>query len=298
MRMRRKGKIIIGIICLAVAVGMGAYLYKNRDNIRLDLKMPSGSTEAGALEETAKLDKAELSFTGVVKSTQRFDLFSRVTGRLVEQYVKDGQAVKKGDKIVLIDNRDEIKTSRKAWDDAVASISEIKAVSDEAVDELKTKKELFDKKEIDVATYNQAVDRVMAANKALDKVLSDCDSCKIKYETAINNSLVTAPVDGTVKDLRLFKRQEIKDTTKLCEIENPDIKYVEFTVDSRIAFDMHIDEDMTVTAGEQSYGGHIMDIAESFDKKGDFVVKTILNDPADIVDGTQVVVRFGTNTYN
>ncbi len=298
MRMSRKGKIIIGILILAVTVGMGTYLYKNRDNIKQDFGIPAGVSETGLQQEISELDKSELSFTGIVKSTQSYDLFSRVTGRLIEQYVKDGQEIKKGDKIVLIDNRDEIKTTKKAWDDAVASISEIKAVSDEAVDDLKNKKELFDKKEIDVDTYNQAVNRVMAANKDLESVLEDCDSYKIKYEVAIKNSLVTAPIDGKIKNLRLFKRQEIKDTTKLCEIENPDIKYVEFTVDSRVAFDINIDEAMTVTAGDQSYSGNIIDISESFDKKGDFVVKTILNEPEDIVDGTQVVVRFGTDTYN
>ncbi len=296
--MSRKGKIIIGILILAVTVGMGTYLYKNRDNLNLDVRIPAGVSQAGRQQETSELDKSELNFTGIVKSTQSYDLFSRVTGRLVEQYVKDGQEIKRGDKIVLIDNRDEIKTTKKSWDDAVASISEIKAVSDEAVDDLKNKKELFDKKEINVDTYNQAVDRVMAANKELEKVLEDCDSYKIKYETAKKNSLVTAPIDGSIKNLRLMKRQEIKDTTKLCEIESPDIKYVEFTVDSRIAFGINIDESMTVTAGDVSYSGNIIDISESFDKKGDFVVKTIINDPEEIPDGTQVVVRFGNNTYN
>ncbi len=297
--MRRKGKIISRILILAATIGVGTFLYTNRDMINPGTIFPGAqSMETDIALDVSLPDKSEMSFTGTVQSSDTYDLLSRVSGILFEIYVKDGQEVKKGDKILMVDNREEIKASRQAWDDAVASISELNAVAGEKAEDLKSKKALFDKKEIDIATYNEAVDGINAVNRQLEQVMEDCDRFRMQYEVAAGNCLVTAPVDGKIKNLRLFKRQEIKNTTKYCEIENADIKYVEFTVDSRLAANIKTDEEMTVTVGDISYKGSIMDISESFDKRGYFVVKTIIEGSEDIADGADAVVRFAGNTTN
>lgn len=293
--MKKKSKIVSLILVLVVVIGLGAYIYKTGAEANVDFATKSTASEL--YREETKPDKSELSFTGEVRTSDVYDVKSLVNGRVFEIYVKEGQNVKKGDKLLLIDNRDEIKAAKKDWDDSVASISKLKEISDLAAAELKRETPLFEKKEIDAETYKKSIDVVNDANAELELSLENSDRARIKYDVAVKNSILTAPSDGTVKNLYIFKRQQVSKNGKICEIADTDIRYVEITVDARIARDMYVTEAMTIRVGEDEYTGSIMDMMESVDDRNVYVVKVIIDAPNGIEEGAAAVVRFMDEAY-
>ncbi len=293
--MKKKSRIIIFIVLFAVILGMGIHIYTRIEEANVDF---SGTATVSELPGNVNIrDKSELSFTGVVRWTDTYDVRSLVKGRVQEIYVKDGQKVSKGDKLFLINNRDEIKASKQAWDTAIASVSELKALSDTAVENLKADTSRFENKDIDAKTYKQSIDAVNMANAELDKKLEESEHNGIKYDVAIKNSLVTSPLDGTVGSLRISQRQAAEAGTGLCEIRDTRLFYVEIAVDESVAGLLYITEPMSVMIGETSLSGSIMDIITPSDNKDGYVVKVMIDAQVGIEEGAAAVVRFADAAY-
>lgn len=158
---------IIALVLLA-AVGIGGYKYYE-------------STKTPAkVEKTASVERGDLvatiSATGSLSAVDNVDINSKITGRIVEVYVKENQHVTAGQKLLRLDDKTLVATQTQA----------------------------AAKMQNALATYNRylaLVNQGAIARSEFDTAEADYIVAKASYDTAtsnVNDTVITSPIDGYV----------------------------------------------------------------------------------------------------
>src|SRR5438876_4134808 len=126
---RHKGKIIVGILVLAVGglVGQGIYKKKNR------------ATEVSVAKVKLQDVVAKVTANGKIQAERKVDLSALVMGQIVNLVVREGDLVKKGDFLLQIDkNRAtaEEASASAALKGSLASLDSAKSTMDQAASDL------------------------------------------------------------------------------------------------------------------------------------------------------------------
>lgn len=163
---------------------------KSKANAQAQQKMPP--MPVGVFEAKKADVPVKFEFPANIVSEQNVNIVAKVSGTLVEKYVKAGDVVKKGDKLFLIEP-DKYKA---AYDNAKAALNVANATLAQSELEYKRTKKLkatnaISQKEFDtsVANYKIALAKVESAQAALNNAKIDLDYTE-----------VTAPFDGVVGD--------------------------------------------------------------------------------------------------
>ncbi len=138
----------------------------------------------------------------LVESPATVTILSRVDSQIVEQHVQDGQLVRKGELLFVLDDR-EIKAAV-AKDEA--TISKDEALLVQSLADLKRAEELLIKKsasqqQVDQATANE---RAAAATLAADKAVLESNNLKLSY------TRIYAPITGRVGSVRVTPGNLVK----------------------------------------------------------------------------------------
>ncbi|QXC58720.1 efflux RND transporter periplasmic adaptor subunit [Vibrio mimicus] len=140
---------------------------------------PAPVVKPALIEIIANQRASDLTFNGVVRAAQRADLAFRISGRLTEIAVKEGDQVKKGQRLATLDARD-AKTALEA------AQLELKNTEQE----YRRAKAIFEK--------TQAISKA-----ELDKVTNRYDLAKNRVEDAkrkLEYTQITAPFDGIISE--------------------------------------------------------------------------------------------------
>lgn len=155
-------------------------------------------------------DTSELfsqGFPGTVRAARRVVLSFKVSGRLVELPVEEGQEVKKGDLIAQLDKRDFLNAVKVA-----------RARYREAQQQFRRYKELYAKKQVSKADF--------------DRYLALRDVAKAKLEDALNalcDTTLTAPFDGVISKRYVENYYEVRAKEPIVDLQ--DISRIEVLVD-------------------------------------------------------------------
>ncbi|WP_436323195.1 efflux RND transporter periplasmic adaptor subunit [Vibrio cidicii] len=140
---------------------------------------PAPIIKPALTEIIASQQASDLTFNGVVRAAQRADLAFRISGRLTDIAVKEGDQVKKGQLLATLDSRD-AKTALEA------AQLELKNTEQE----YRRAKAVFEK--------TQAISKA-----ELDKVTNRYDLAKNRVEEAkrkLEYTQITAPFDGIISE--------------------------------------------------------------------------------------------------
>ncbi|HHI5410956.1 TPA: efflux RND transporter periplasmic adaptor subunit [Vibrio metoecus] len=140
---------------------------------------PAPIIKPALTEIVASQQASDLTFNGVVRAAQRADLAFRISGRLTDIAVKEGDQVKKGQLLATLDSRD-AKTALEA------AQLELKNTEQE----YRRAKAVFEK--------TQAISKA-----ELDKVTNRYDLAKNRVEEAkrkLEYTQITAPFDGIISE--------------------------------------------------------------------------------------------------
>ena len=155
-------------------------------------------------------DTSELfshGFPGMVRAARRVKLSFKVSGRLVELPVEEGQHVKKGDLIAQLDKRDFLNAVKVA-----------RARYREAEQQFRRYKELYAKKQVSRADF--------------DRYLALRDVAKGKLQEALNalcDTTLTAPFDGVISKRYVENYYEVRAKEPIVDLQ--DISRIEILVD-------------------------------------------------------------------
>ncbi|WP_256930278.1 efflux RND transporter periplasmic adaptor subunit, partial [Vibrio cholerae] len=140
---------------------------------------PAPIIKPALTEIVASQRASDLTFNGVVRAAQRADLAFRISGRLTDIAVKEGDQVKKGQLLASLDSRD-AKTALEA-----------------AQLELKNTEQEYSR-------AKAIFEKTQAISKAeLDKVTNRYDLAKNRVEEAkrkLEYTQITAPFDGIISE--------------------------------------------------------------------------------------------------
>lgn len=145
--------------------------------------------------ELATLPLLERTY-GTVKSSAVVVINARVASQITEVHVKDGQSVKAGDLLVVLDDR--LLQAQLAKDQAVLLKNQALEISSTA--DLSRAKNLVSKGAGTAQTYDQA----LAGQKAAEATVS-ADKAAIESDQAqIDFTKITAPIDGRLGAVEAF----------------------------------------------------------------------------------------------
>jgi RND family efflux transporter MFP subunit len=190
-RRRQYGRLAAALVLmLAVAAGLGFYLRASGGS-RAAQAQTAPAAPAVTVSTPLQRDVTEWNeYTGQFTATESVEVRARVSGYLTEIHFEDGQFVKAGDLLFVIDQRPfEIALAQ-----AQAQVTQQAARLDLANQQLKRAAALRERDVVSADTYDQRMAEVRQATGALDEAKAAVRSAQLDLEF----SRVTAPMSGHI----------------------------------------------------------------------------------------------------
>ena len=196
-----------------------------------EVKVSMPPTPAEFVISQSKVVNEYISTMGTIASSSSVNIVAQVSGQIVSVNFKQGQEVKKGDVLAVIDKRPYRAALLKAQGQLKQALAQLK------IDELSVERNkklakdgYVDKQTFDSLLAKVEVDKgvVEASQAAVDTAKINLDWCDIK-----------APVDGKVGLYNINVGNVVSSgTSVITTIENVDKLYVDFVVPSQKLFDI------------------------------------------------------------
>jgi HlyD family secretion protein len=196
---RHKGKLIVGVILLAVAgfVGLGIYKKKNQ------------ATDVSVAKVKVQDVVGKVVANGKVQAEKKVDLSALIMGQIVNLVVKEGDSVKAGDLLLQIDkNRAaaEEASSAAAVQASLADLDSARAARDQASKDLERARKNHEAGIIPEADFQRAessFDGTKGAYLAAEQRIEQNRAIVNANHDTVTKSTVRAPIDGIVTALRV-----------------------------------------------------------------------------------------------
>jgi HlyD family secretion protein len=193
-----------------VVVLAAANLNRDPSGVKLDwrvIRPPAQEVEVevpmrGTIVQT-------ITAPGRVEAVEEAEIASQIVGRVVEVRVKDGSEVKKGDLLVLLDDRE----MKARYEAAMARIERAKAVIAQAVEEQAKAKRYMDQAErladrgastaTALADARSDFAKAAATLEVGKRELAESESMKVTSLQNLEWTRILAPMDGVVANLNV-----------------------------------------------------------------------------------------------
>lgn len=147
---------------------------------------------------------------GEAESSRPVEIRSQVTGIIKERYFAEGRDVKRGEKLYRIDPV----PFQAAVTSARAKIAEAEARLVQAKQHLNRVQPLLAEQAVSQKDVDDAVAEDLAARAALESAKSDL----VKAQFDLNNTLITAPIDGLIERTRVYEGRLVSAQTDLLTV--------------------------------------------------------------------------------
>jgi HlyD family secretion protein len=241
---RHKGKIIVGILVLAVVGFVGSNIYKRKNQ----------ATEVSVAKVKLQDVVAKVTANGKIQAEKKVDLSALVMGQIVNLVVREGDEVKKGDFLLQIDkNRAaaEEASSTAALQGSLADLDSAKAAMDQAANDLERARKNHEAKIVPEVEYQHAqsgYDSARGAYQAAEQRILQNRATVNAYHDTVTKSTLRSPIDGIVTTLRV-KAGEV---TVLGTMNNPGTQLMTISDMSTVQAVLMVDEtDMPNIAVDQ-----------------------------------------------
>ncbi len=184
---------------------------------------PSPPPQVEVITVTTRTIQDEPEFIGQTEAFRPVEIRSQVSGIIKQVFFTEGRNVKEGDKLYLIDPV----PFKAVYESSRARVAQTRARLDQANQDLARVKPLLEKKAVSKKNVDDAVAEVRSAKAALEAAQSDM----VKAKFDLDNTLITAPVDGRIGRSHFYEGRLISaQTTLLATIDQLDPMYVNVSV--------------------------------------------------------------------
>ncbi len=212
--------------------------------------------------------------TGTIEPTDMVSVIPKLAGEVKEVYVKTGDRVQEGQKILTIDNKQldsariSMETARVALGDAQTNLARMQA--------------LYASGDISAQTFEQT-------QSAASQAQLQYDAAKLNYDTQAEYTTITAPISGVVESLDAEVHDLISQSAPVCVITGGEGMMVKFSVPEKIAAVIAPGDPLSVEKGGSSYEGTITEVSAIVDSSsGLFPVKGTVPGAQGLAAGTMV----------
>lgn len=179
--------------------------------------------QVGVITVTTRTIEDQPEFIGQTEAFRPVEIRSQVSGIIKEIFFTEGRDVKKGDRLYLIDPV----PFRAIYLSSKAKVAEAQARLTQAQQDLARVRPLLEKQAVSKKNVDDAEAEVLAAKAALEAAQSDL----VKAKFDLDNTLITAPVNGRIGRSQFYEGRLISaQTTLLTTIDQLDPMYVNVSV--------------------------------------------------------------------
>ncbi len=166
--------------------------------------------EVGVVTVSPQTVPDEPEFIGQAEASRLVEIRSQVTGLIKERYFPEGRDVKKGDRLYQIDPV----PFRAASLSAKAKVAQAQARVVQAKQNLDRVKPLLAEQAVSQKDVDDAVAEDLSAKGALEAAKADL----VKAQFDLDNTLITAPIDGLIERTRAYEGRLVSAQTDLLTI--------------------------------------------------------------------------------
>lgn len=267
---------------LTAVLGTACSGEKKADNIEkegVETVLPSMTNDVTVLKLEKQVFNHELVSNGKISAGEYADLYFQTAEAIAHIYVKNGDAVRKGEKLAELDRFKLENAMKQAKDRLEQSGLEMKDVL------------------IGQGYTTDNLEQIPAEKLQLAKVKSGYEQNRMQYELAVKEleqATLTAPFDGVVANLFLKRHNRASTTDAFCRIINNRNMEVSFTVlESELPL-IKVGDKVSVTpysAAMEGREGSICEINPLVDENSMVQVKARLNGGSRLFDGMNVRVN-------
>ena len=214
---RRRRRWFVLLLLLAL-LGGGGYFWKKRNAQEKPTNVE--------VEEVTRRDITEsVVATGFIHPVTKVVINPEVAGEIVSLPVKEGQVVKEGDVLVKIKEDDYLESrdlSEASYQGSLAQLKLSQANRDKAIADFKRTEALFKDKLISEADYlsvKTAADVAQASYEASGHGVSQAKASLERAVEQLSKTIILAPIDGTVVQLRSEKGERVVGTSLMSGTE-------------------------------------------------------------------------------
>lgn len=197
---RRNLLIFLAVVAVLAAIGL---IWENSGSKKADAQRAKNAKIAVTTAEATEVDfPIRRQAIGLIESPASVTVMSRIDSQLLEQHVKDGQLVKQGDLLFVLDDKE----IQAAIAKDTATVAKDDALHDQSMADLNRAQELLarnaaSRQQLDQATANQ---KAAAAVMAADKAVLATDNLKLAY------TRIYAPISGRIGTVRVTPGNLVK----------------------------------------------------------------------------------------
>ncbi len=269
--MKKKTLIITGITVVLI-IGSWFFFFRSPES-------DSKAATVGLIKRTAKVErqpiKVQVVATGQIQPIYKVEIKSKASGEVLSLKLNEGDFVKKGTVIALIEKTDALA----AFNQAEADLSVAKATLKQVETNTERSRKLFEQKLISQLEMDAALLELEQRKAQLIRAQAIYDQAKIR----LNDCVVRSPIDGIVLDKPVDEGQVIMGGLNTVSGGTTIVTIADM---SRVYVYANIDE---VDVGKIKLGQEAVIVADAFpDEK--FIGKVLRIDPLAKVE--QNVTRF------
>ena len=245
--LKKNGKLVVGIVGLAAVVAWsGGFLARKVKPAVLEnppgVAVPADAATVAVQAETAPV---RVEVVGTTASEEKINLSARIPAYVGEIYASAGNRVKKGQKLIALDDRD----IRQKLAAAEAQLNQAKTEYERA-------KQLFEKQ----ATTDQAL---TAAESMYNAVKAQVEEVKVMLTYA----QVESPIDGIVTDRRVETGDLANPGMLLLAVYDPLRMRLEAPVPVRLIDRLALGQEVEVSLERpaRTVKGHVAEIVSEVD---------------------------------
>ena len=148
----------------------------------------------------------EISVTGIVQPVDNSTITAKCSGELLELFVKNGDKVKKGDPICVLNNKKAIDTAKLSYEQA---------------------KNTYER-------YSRLYSTGNLSKQNYEDYKTSYERAKLEYETQIEYGTPIASIDGTIDGLELSLNTMVTNGKIICNINSEGLNEVKLGVSERV----------------------------------------------------------------
>lgn len=267
--MKKRSVIITAVVIVAAAALIAPRFLKPKEEV------------AAAALPMVSIQKPEIGtielFTGLTGTVEPSDIvyiIPKVAGEVTDVYVKAGDYVEEGQKLLHIDTK-QVDGAKITLDTAAVSLQDANI-------NLQRMAVLYQSGDISKQQYEQAQSSVKLAKLQYD-------AAKLAYDNQIEFSTITAPIGGLVESFNVEVHDNVSQSNVLCVISGEGTKAVSFNVTERVVDGLHMGDKIRIEKNGSEYEGVITEISSMVDSStGLFKIKASLEGGEGLATGAQV----------
>ena len=281
-------KLLLIIILIILAVLVIKRLFFSADKIEIN---PLSTVSVGHAQKSDV--SVETSLIGTVQPGDVYYVIPKVSGELTEIFVNVGDTVNEGDPICTIDNSKSVDAAKIQLDSAVVQLKTTEEALNLAKTNLDRMNALYQTGDISKQSLEQTQNACDQAQAAFDAAKLQKDAAELQYDTQVEFSTVTAPVNGTVESTNMSINGLVSSAAQVCVISSQGENKVVFNVTDRLLTAFKPGTAITVTKHGEEYDARVTSVSNlPGAATGLYQIEAAFLKPNAIANGSSVKLTF------